>query len=27
VENGSRLPEPPQIERGRGPIFPGPDAD
>lgn len=26
VENGSRLPEP-QIERGRGPIFPDPDAD
>jgi uncharacterized protein YacL len=27
VENGSRLPEPPQIERGRGPILCGPDAD
>jgi uncharacterized protein YacL len=25
--NGSRLPEPPHIERGRGPIFPEPDAD
>jgi uncharacterized protein YacL len=26
VENGSHLPEPPSIERGRGPIFPEPDA-
>jgi hypothetical protein len=26
-ENGSRLPEPPQIERGRGAIFSEPDAD
>jgi len=27
MENGSRLPEPPQIERGRGRIFSEPDAD
>jgi hypothetical protein len=27
VENASRLPEPPQLERGQRPIFPEPDGD